>query len=112
MLQQSEPDDFVLATGRMASVREFCDLAASALDFELAWEGEGANTVGIEQRSGKTIIRTHPRHYRPAEVDQLIGNARKANEKLGWSPTTALPELVSMMVEADLKRARRGQWLA
>jgi GDPmannose 4,6-dehydratase len=112
MLQQSEPEDFVLATGRMTSVREFCDLAASALDFELAWEGEGINTVGREQRSGKILIRVHPRHLRPAEVYQLLGNARKAHEKLGWSPTTELPELVAMMVEADLKRARRGQWLA
>jgi GDPmannose 4,6-dehydratase len=112
MLQQPEPDDFVLATGRTTSVREFCDLAASALDFELAWEGEGVNTVGRERRSGKTVIRVNSKHYRPAEVDQLVGNAGKAHKKFGWSPTTALPELVSMMVEADLRRARNGQFLA
>ena len=108
MLQQAEPDDFVLATGRTSSVREFCELAAAALGFPLAWKGKGVDTLGINQRTGKTLIRINPKHYRPAEVDVLIGDATKARDKLGWSTKTALPQLVDMMVQADLKRAQTG----
>ena len=111
MLQQSEPDDYVLATGTTTSVRSFCELAAGALDYELAWEGEGVNMTGIDRRSGKTIIRVNPKFYRPAEVDLLIGDATKARDKLGWSAKTALPELVQMMVDADVRRARAGEML-
>jgi GDPmannose 4,6-dehydratase len=111
MLQQSEPDDFVLATGKTASVREFCELAAAALKFELTWKGSGVDTIGIDQRSGRRIIQINPRHYRPAEVDLLLGDAGKARAKLGWSAKTALPQLVEIMVEADLKRARAGRFL-
>src|SRR5207249_1042614 len=78
MLQQSEPDDFVLATGTTASVRSFCELVAAALDYDLVWEGEGVETTGVDRRSGKTIIRVNPKFYRPAEVDLLIGDASKA----------------------------------
>jgi GDPmannose 4,6-dehydratase len=111
MLQQSEPDDYVLATGQTTSVRTFCELAAAAFDYDLAWEGEGVNTKGIDRRSGKMIFRVNPKYYRPAEVDILIGDATKARNKLGWSAKTSLPELVQMMVEADLKRVRAGQML-
>jgi GDPmannose 4,6-dehydratase len=111
MLQQSEADDYVLATGQTASVRSFCELAATALDYELSWEDEGANTTGLDRRSGKTIIRVNPKFYRPAEVDALIGDASKAHDRLGWSARTALPQLVEMMVEAELKRVRAGQSL-
>lgn len=109
MLQQPEPDDYVLATGENRSVRDFCDLAAAALDFDLVWEGEGVDSKGIDRRTGKTIICVNPKFYRPAEVDVLLGDASKARGKLGWSPKTTLPELVHMMVEADLKRTRLGQ---
>jgi GDPmannose 4,6-dehydratase len=111
MLQQPEPDDYVLATGQTTSVRSFCELAAAALDYELAWEGEGVNAIGIDRRSGKTIVRVNPKHYRPAEVDLLIGDATKARDKLGWSANTMLPELIKMMVEADLRRAQAGEML-
>jgi GDPmannose 4,6-dehydratase len=111
MLQQPEPEDYVLATGQTTSVRKFCELAAAALGFELAWEGEAASTTGIDRRSGKTIIRVNPKFYRPAEVDALIGDAAKAHGGLGWSAKTPLPQLVEMMAEADLKRARAGQSL-
>ena len=111
MLQQSLPDDYVLATGTTTSVRRFCELAAAALGYELAWEGEGANATGVDRRSGKPIIRVNPKYYRPAEVDLLIGDPTKARDKLGWSAKTALPRLVEMMVEADLQRARVGQLL-
>ena len=111
MLQQSEPDDFVLATGTTASVRSFCELVAAALDYDLVWEGEGVDTTGVDRRSGKTIIRVNPKLYRPAEVDLLIGDASKARNKLGWMAEMALPQLAEMMVEADLRRTRAGQVL-
>lgn len=111
MVQQPVPDDFVLATGTTTSVRSFCELAAAALDYDLAWEGEGASTTGVDRRSGKTIIRVNPKFYRPAEVELLIGDAAKARAKLGWSAKIKLPELVEMMVEADLRRAKARQML-
>ena len=111
MLQQPEPDDYVLATGTTTSVRSFCDLAAAAVGFDLAWEGEGVDTVGIDRRSGRVIIRVNPKLYRPAEVDLLIGDPSKARDKLGWSAKTSLSELVDMMVEADLRRAQKGEML-
>ena len=92
-------------------MRSFCELTAGALDYELAWEGEGVNMTGIDRRSGKTIIRVNPKFYRPAEVDLLIGDPTKAREKLGWCAKTALPQLVGMMVDADVRRARAGQML-
>jgi len=111
LMLQSEPDDYVLATGTTTSVRSFCELAAAALDYELVWEGEGVNTTGVDGRSGKTIIRVSPKFYRPAEVDLLVGDASKAREKLGWTSTTSLEKVVEIMVEADLRRARTGQLL-
>jgi GDPmannose 4,6-dehydratase len=93
MLQQPHPDDYVLATGESRSVRDFCELAAEALDFDLAWEGNGTATRGIDQRTGKTIIRVNSKFYRPAEVD------------------TTLPDLVRMMPEADHRRIRAKQML-
>jgi GDPmannose 4,6-dehydratase len=111
MMQQAEPDDFVLATGTTTSVRRFCELAAEASGFQLVWEGEGPETVGIDRASGKTIMRVDPKNYRPAEVDLLIGDATKAHEKLGWTSSVGLPRLVEMMVEADLGRVSAGQIL-
>jgi len=111
MLQQAEADDYVLATGTTTSVRSFCDLAAAAIGCDLAWDGEGVNTVGIDRRTGKTVIRVNPKFYRPAEVDLLIGDPTKAREKLGWTAKTTLPELVEMMVKADVRRARAGEML-
>ena len=109
MLQQPEPDDFVLATGKTTSVREFCELAAEALGFRLAWREAGADVIGMDEKSGKIIIRIDPKHYRPAEVEVLLGDASKARDKLGWSPKMALPQLVHTMAEADLNRARTGR---
>lgn len=111
MLQESDPDDYVLATGTTTSVRDFCELAAGALGFQLAWEGNGPNTRAIDRRSRTTVIRVNPKYYRPAEVDLLIGDASKARDKLGWSSEVSLPHLVEMMVEADLRRVRAGQML-
>jgi GDPmannose 4,6-dehydratase len=111
MLQQPGADDYVLATGKNNSVREFCELAAAALDFDLAWEGDGSATTGIDQRTSKTIISVNPKFYRPAEVDVLLGDGSKARKELGWSPVTTLPEIVGMMAEADRRRIRAGQML-
>ena len=111
MLQQPDPDDYVLATGQSSSVREFCELAAAALGFDLAWEGADQDAVGVDRRSGRTIIRVNPKFYRPADVEALRGDASKARAKLGWTSKTSLPELVDMMAQADLRRARAGQVL-
>ena len=111
MLQQSTPDDYVLATGQTTSVRHFCELAAAALNYDLVWEGEGTQQVGIDRPSGKTLFQVNPKFYRPAEVDVLVGDASKARENLGWTSKTSLPQLAGMMVEADLRRAQAGQML-
>lgn len=91
-------------------MREFCELAAIPA-FKLAWEGEGVDTKGIDRKTGKTIMRVNSKLYRPAEVDLFIGDPTKASEKLGWLAKTQLPELVEMMVEADVRRARADQML-
>jgi GDPmannose 4,6-dehydratase len=111
MLQQQEPDDYVLATGTTTSVRTFCELSAEAFGFQLSWEGEGTGSKGVDRRSGKIIIRVDPASYRPAEVDILMGDPSKAREKLGWVSKLTLPHLVEMMVDADLRRVRGGQLL-
>ena len=111
MMQQPEADDFVLATGTTTSVRRFCELAAEASGFQVIWEGEGSETVGIDRASGRTIMCVDPKFYRPAEVDLLIGDATKAHEKLGWTSSVGLSRLVEMMIEADLGRVRAGQIL-
>lgn len=106
MLQQEEPQDFVLATGETHSVRSFVEAAASHLGFDIEWSGSGPNERGIDRRSGKTIVRVNPAFYRPAEVDILVGNPKKAQEILGWQRKTGFDQLVSLMADADDKRAR------
>lgn len=105
MLQQPEPEDFVLATGRTATVREFLELALGIARIPFERSGSGKNEIYRDTRSGKIIVAIDPRYYRPAEVDCLLGDASKARQKLGWQPKTALPELVKIMVEADLRAA-------
>ena len=104
MMQRDDPQDYVLATGYSASVREFVNLAADAAGFDLFWEGDGLNEVGRWRPVGEPIIRVSEKYYRPTEVDALIGDASLAQRVLGWSPKTTLKELAIMMVEADLKR--------
>jgi GDPmannose 4,6-dehydratase len=108
MLQHSEPDTFVMATGRMHSVRRFVELAFAAANIAIEWRGNGVDETGVDSRSGETRVRINPAFYRPAEVDRLLGNAAKAKEKLGWSATTPLDAICAMMVEADLARIDRG----
>jgi GDPmannose 4,6-dehydratase len=106
MLQQEKADDFVLATGETHTVRSFVGTAARHFQFDLEWSGAGPDERGIDRRSGKTIVRVNPAFYRPAEVDILVGNAKKAREALGWQPRIGFDALVTMMADADDKRAR------
>jgi len=103
MLQQPEPDDYVIATGESHSVREFVEAACRHLDIDLAWEGQGADEKGVDRRTGKTCVELNPLYLRPSEVDHLRGDATKALRKLGWKPQTTFSELVKMMVDHDLK---------
>lgn len=97
MLQQDEPDDFVIATGVQYSVREFVEEAAPYFGMKIRWEGEGLDEVGIDDLSGNVIIRVSPKYFRPAEVETLLGDATKAKEKLGWEPKTSFKQLVEDM---------------
>jgi GDPmannose 4,6-dehydratase len=107
ILQQPEPDDYVLATGETRSVREFVERAFAHVDRRIEWRGKGTEEVGIDRRSGKTLVRIDPRYFRPTEVDLLIGDASKAKRKLGWAPRTTFDELVGEMMQADLAETRR-----
>ena len=106
MLQQETPDDYVLATGRTTTVRRFCEMVFSAAGIELAWEGTNEDEKGYDADTGRCIIEIDPRYYRPTEVHQLLGDAEKAREKLGWAPSTSLETMAREMVEHDLEEAR------
>ena len=101
MLQYEKPEDFVLATGKTTTIREFCNLSFKELGIEIKWEGEGENEVGIDQSSNKVIISIDNNYYRPTEVDLLIGDASKAKKLLSWTPKYELESLVKEMVNAD-----------
>lgn len=103
MLQQKEPEDYVIATGEMHSVREFTELAFKELGINIVWEGKGSEEVGLDASTGKVLIAIDPRYYRPTEVDLLIGDPTKAREKLGWEPKVKLAELVKIMIKSDEK---------
>ena len=104
MLQQDEAEDYVIGTGEAHSVREFVDLALKYAGFDIRWEGEGLNEHCIDKNSGKTIVRVSKEFFRPAEVNHLLANPKKAREKLGWQPKVSFDNLVQMMVDADIKR--------
>ena len=108
MLQADEPDTYVLATGRTVAVREFVTLSFKAAGIRLRWEGTGESERGLDEDTGRELVRINPRFYRPAEVDLLIGDASKARAALGWEPATTIEELTQMMVDADLARNERG----
>jgi len=106
MLQQDEPGDYVLATGRTTTVREFATLAFEAAGIEVAWDGDGTDETGYDANTGQPIVEVDPRYYRPTEVDFLLGDAEKAREELGWTPSTTMEEMTEEMVEADLEAAQ------
>lgn len=108
MLQQEQPEDFVIATGVQYSVRHFVDTAAEELGIKITWKGEGVDETGTDQ-NGKLIVRVDPRYFRPTEVETLLGDPTKAKEKLGWVPKTSFKELVTEMVREDLKSAERDE---
>lgn len=108
MLQQHEPEDFVIATGEQFSVREFVEAAAAEIGIEIGWSGAGINEKGYS-KSGNCIIAVDPKYFRPTEVESLLGDASKAREKLGWSAKTSFKELVSEMMREDLKSAQRDE---
>jgi GDPmannose 4,6-dehydratase len=112
MLQQPSPDDYVIATGKQYSVRDFVVAAGSLLDMKIEWKGRGVDEVGIDTVSGRTIVRVDPRYFRPTEVDTLLGDASKARTKLGWVPTVSFSELVAEMVKSDLAIAQRDALVA
>ena len=109
MLQQDQPDDFVIATGEQHSVRDFVDAAAKDLGIAIQWEGEGVNEKGVNVANGKTVVAVDPHYFRPTEVETLLGDPAKAKKKLGWEPRISFEELVREMVKEDLEEAKRDE---
>ncbi len=118
MLQQDQPEDYVIATGEQHSVRSFVEHAAGELGFSLRWEGQGVSEVGIvatvnkvvsdhKVAPGQVIVKVDPRYFRPTEVESLLGNPTKAKEKLGWTPKTSFQQMVTEMIQTDLEEAKR-----
>lgn len=109
ILQQDTPDDFVIATGRTHTVREFCEHAFRCVDIDLVWKGEGEDEKGFDGRTGEVLIEIDPRYFRPTEVDMLLGDATRARERLNWQPRYSLEGMIREMVESDLAAARDEQ---
>jgi GDPmannose 4,6-dehydratase len=107
ILQQDEPEDFVMATGVNHTIREFAELAFKELDIYIEWQGNGINEIGINTQTGKQIIGIDENYYRPTEVDQLLGDPTKAKEKLDWESKTSFEDLIKMMVRADWDKVKR-----
>ena len=108
ILQQPEPDDFVIATGEYHTVREFATLAFKEVGIELEWRGDGVDEKGYDKATGKALVEVDPKYFRPAEVDQLLGNPAKAKAKLGWNPQkTSFEDLVKIMVQHDMKFVKK-----
>jgi GDPmannose 4,6-dehydratase len=112
MLQHDEPDDYVLATNETHSVRELVEVAVKRLGINLTWRGEGVKEEGIDDNTGKVIIKIDPEYFRPAEVDLLIGDYAKAKKNIGWEPKTKFNKLVELMVDADLEKETYKQGLS
>lgn len=106
MLQEDQPDDYVLATGKTTTVRDFVEQAFRELDINIDWEGTGVNEVGINRATGKVVVEVSPEYFRPTDVELLIGDSSKAHKKLGWKPSTDLNELIRIMIQSDLESQR------
>ena len=112
MLQQPEPEDYVVATGQQHSVRDFVVTAGRLLGMDIEWRGQGGEEVGVDRSSGRAIVRVDPRYFRPTEVDALLGDPSKIRDKLGWQPEVTFDALVREMIEADLALAKRDALVA
>jgi GDPmannose 4,6-dehydratase len=112
MLQQKQPEDFIIATGKQHSVRDFVVAAGRLLDMKIEWKGKGVHEIGVDTKTGSTLVKVDPRYFRPTEVETLLGDPSKAKEKLGWSATVTFSQLVSEMVAADLELAKRDSLVA
>ena len=110
MLQQDKPEDFVIATGEAHSVREFVALAFQEVGTEIVWEGKGIEEIGKDSITGATLIKVDPNYFRPTDVEFLLGDPSKANDKLGWKPTISFQELVTLMVQEDLTIAEKDAY--
>jgi len=108
ILQQDKPDTYVIATGETHTIKEFVEEVSKRCGFELRWEGSGVNEIGVNTKTGKTIVKVNPKFYRPAEVDMLIGNPEKARRELSWKVKVTFKELCAMMIDADIERAKKG----
>ncbi|MBK5971113.1 MULTISPECIES: GDP-mannose 4,6-dehydratase [Thiorhodovibrio] len=107
MLQQDQPEDFVIATGKQFSVREFVEIAAREIGIDIRWEGKGVDEKGFDEKTGACLVEVDPRYFRPAEVETLLGDPSKAKQKLGWEPEISFAQLVAEMMREDLKEAER-----
>lgn len=111
MLQQPKPDDYVIATGVTTSVRDFVTMAFKRVNIDIEWQGEGVDEIGRNAKDGQVLVRVDPHYFRPTEVDLLLGDASKANRILGWKPEMSVEQLVNMMVDHDVKCAKRDRLL-
>jgi GDPmannose 4,6-dehydratase len=111
MLQQQEPEDYVIATGESHSVREFVELAFRETGVDIEWRGEGVGEKGLDSRTGQLLVEVDPRYFRPAEVDDLLGDPSKAAARLNWRPRIGFVDLIKLMVEADLKQTEQELYL-
>jgi len=109
MLQQKNPDDFVVATGKTHTVREFIQEAAKNLDMKIEWEGVGKDEKGIDKKTGKTVVEIDPRYFRPHDVNYLMGDITKSRKILEWEPKVSFEELVKLMVDYDLRRYKNNR---
>ena len=111
MLQQDEPDDFVISTMEQITVREFCERTGKCLGMDIQWQGEGVEEIGIDKNTGNVVISVSPRYFRDAEVETLLGDSTKARETLGWKPEITLDEMIQEMVNKDIEFAKRDELL-
>lgn len=108
MLQQDQPQDYVIATGETHSVREFVEAAFAVIDRRIEWQGEGVNEIGVDAETGIIRVRVNPKYFRPTEVDLLLGDASKARKELGWKRKVSFTELVKDMVDSDIELMRKN----
>ena len=111
MLQQQSPDDYVVATGKQHSIREFCEFTFKEIGVDLIWQGEGVNEKGIDKKTNKVFIEVNPKYFRPVEVESLLGDPSRTKEKLGWEPRISFQELVKEMVVSDMEKAKEDACL-